>query len=127
MLLDGTYWHQPITEKPRINSTEIWNLINLTDEVHPIHLHLVRFQVRDRRVFERFEYQRTGHLRYLGPVTPPEQNEMGWKDTVRVEAHTVTRIITRFEGYKGRYVWHCHNLEHEDNEMMRPYEVIETA
>ena len=127
MLLNGTYWHQPITEKPRINSTEIWNLINLTDEVHPIHLHLVRFQVLDRRVFERFEYQRTGHLRYLGPVTPPEQNEMGWKDTVRVEAHTVTRIIARFEGYKGRYVWHCHNLEHEDNEMMRPYELIETA
>jgi spore coat protein A len=126
MLLNGTYWHQPITEKPRIDSTEIWNLVNLTDEVHPIHLHLVRFQVLDRRVFERFEYQRTGNLRYLGPVTPPEQNEMGWKDTVQAEPHAVTRIIARFEGYKGRYVWHCHNLEHEDNEMMRPYEVIET-
>ncbi|MBV8137390.1 MAG: multicopper oxidase domain-containing protein [Deltaproteobacteria bacterium] len=124
MLLNGTYWHQPITEKPRIDSTEIWNLVNLTDEVHPIHLHLVRFQVLDRRVFERFEYQRTGNLRYLGPVTPPEQNEMGWKDTVRAQPHAVTRIIARFEGYKGRYVWHCHNLEHEDNEMMRPYEVI---
>ena len=127
MLLNETYWHQPVTEKPRIDSTEIWNLVNLTDEVHPIHLHLVRFQVLDRRVFERFEYQRTGHLRYLGPVTPPEQNEMGWKDTVRAEPHAVTRIIVRFEGYKGRYVWHCHNLEHEDNEMMRPYEVIEPA
>jgi spore coat protein A len=127
MLLNGTYWHQPITEKPRIDSTEIWNLINLTDEVHPIHLHLVRFQVLDRRVFERFEYQRTGHLRYLGPVTPPEQNEMGWKDTVRAEPHAVTRIIARFEDYKGRYVWHCHNLEHEDNEMMRPYEVTESV
>ena len=127
MLLNETYWHQPVTEKPRIDSTEIWNLVNLTDEVHPIHLHLVRFQVLDRRVFERFEYQRTGHLGYLGPVTPPEQNEMGWKDTVRAEPHTVTRIIARFEGYKGRYVWHCHNLEHEDNEMMRPYEIIETA
>jgi spore coat protein A, manganese oxidase len=127
MLLNGTYWHQPITEKPRINSTEIWNLVNLTDDVHPIHLHLVRFQVLDRRVFERFEYQRTGNLRFLGPVTPPEQNEMGWKDTVQAEPHAVTRIIARFEGYKGRYVWHCHNLEHEDNEMMRPYEVVETA
>jgi len=127
MLLNETYWHQPVTEKPQLDSTEIWNLVNLTDEVHPIHLHLVRFQVLDRRVFERFEYQRTGHLRYLGPVIPPEHNEMGWKDTVRAEPHAVTRIIARFEGYKGRYVWHCHNLEHEDNEMMRPYEVIETG
>jgi spore coat protein A, manganese oxidase len=127
MLLNGTYWHQPISEKPRINTIEIWSLINLTDEVHPIHLHLVRFQVLDRRVFERFEYQRTGNLRYLGPVTLPEPNEMGWKDTVRAQPHAVTRIIVRFEGYKGRYVWHCHNLEHEDNEMMRPYEVTATA
>ena len=124
MLLNGSYWHQPITEKPLIDTTEIWNFINLTDEVHPIHLHLVRFQVLDRRVFERFEYQRTCNLRYLEPLTLPEPNEMGWKDTVRAQPHAVTRIIIRFEGYKGRYVWHCHNLEHEDNEMMRPYEII---
>jgi spore coat protein A, manganese oxidase len=124
MLLNATYWHQPITEKPRINTTEIWNLINLTDEVHPIHMHLVRFQVLDRRVFERFEYQRTGKLRYLGALTAPEPNEMGWKDTVRAQPHAVTRIIVHFEAYTGRYVWHCHNLEHEDNEMMRPYEII---
>jgi spore coat protein A, manganese oxidase len=127
MLLNATYWHQPITEKPQLGTTEIWNLINLTDDVHPIHLHLVRFQVLDRRVFERFEYRRTGHLRYLGPLTLPDPNEMGWKDTVRAEPHAVTRIIVYFEGYKGRYVWHCHNLEHEDNEMMRPYEVIGSA
>lgn len=124
MLLNKTYWHQPITEKPVIDTTEIWNLVNLTDEVHPIHLHLVRFQILDRRVFEPFEYQRTGRLHYLGPATPPDPNEMGWKDTVRTQPHAVTRIIVRFEGYKGRYVWHCHNLEHEDKEMMRPYEVV---
>jgi spore coat protein A, manganese oxidase len=124
MLLNATYWHQPITERPRIDTTEIWNLINLTDEVHPIHLHLVRFQVLDRRVFERFEYQRTGKLHYLGPLTAPEPNEMGWKDTVRAQPSAVTRIIVHFERYTGRYVWHCHNLEHEDNEMMRPYEII---
>jgi spore coat protein A, manganese oxidase len=124
MLLNKTYWHQPITEKPVINTTEIWNLINLTDDVHPIHLHLVRFQVLDRRAFEPFTYRRTGKLLYLGPVIAPESNEMGWKDTVRAEPHAVTRIIVHFEGYTGRYVWHCHNLEHEDNEMMRPYEVV---
>ena len=127
MLLNATYWHQPITEKPIINTTEIWNLINLTDDVHPIHLHLVRFQVIDRRVFEPFGYQRTGKLRYFGPPIPPDPNEMGWKDTVRAQPHAVTRIIVRFEGYKGRYVWHCHNLEHEDREMMRPYEVVGSA
>jgi spore coat protein A len=49
---------------------------------------------------------------------------MGWKDTVRVNAKTVTRIIVPFEGFAGKYVWHCHILEHEDNEMMRPYEVL---
>ncbi|MGA2411914.1 MAG: multicopper oxidase [Candidatus Binataceae bacterium] len=127
MLLNGTYWHQPITEKPIINTTEIWNLVNLTDDVHPIHLHLVRFQVLDRRVIEPFEYQHSGRLRYLGPLTPPDPNEMGWKDTVRAEPKAVTRIIVNFEGYTGRYVWHCHNLEHEDNEMMRPYEVVASA
>jgi FtsP/CotA-like multicopper oxidase with cupredoxin domain len=52
--------------------------------------------------------------------------EAGWKDTVHADPAMVTRIILRFEGYTGRYVWHCHILEHEDedNEMMRPYEVI---
>jgi spore coat protein A len=85
---------------------------------------LVRFQILDRRPFSVSEYQRTGTLRYVRPVELPDSNESGWKDTVRVNPQTVTRIIVPFEGYTGRYVWHCHNLEHEDNEMMRPYEVI---
>jgi spore coat protein A len=98
--------------------------VNLTDDTHPIHLHLVRFQILDRRRFEGFQYMTEGTLRYLGPAMPPDANEMGWKDTVRVNAKTVTRIIVPFVGYAGRYVWHCHILEHEDNEMMRPYDVI---
>ena len=124
MLLNRTPWHMPVTETAKLGSSEIWSLVNLTDDVHPIHLHLVRFQILDRRAFEPFEYQRTGKLHYLGVATPPDPNEMGWKDTVRAQPHAVTRIIIRFEGYKGRYVWHCHNLEHEDNEMMRPYEIV---
>jgi spore coat protein A len=63
-------------------------------------------------------------LNYLAPALPPDANESGWKDTARVNAGTVTRIIVPFEGYPGRYVWHCHILEHEDKEMMRPYEVL---
>ncbi|HUI52443.1 MAG TPA: multicopper oxidase [Terriglobales bacterium] len=124
MLLNNARWHDPITEKPLLDSVEIWSLINTSDDSHPIHLHLVKFQVLDRRNFERFAYTSKGVLRYLGPVTPPDPNEMGWKDTVTAPAGMVTRIIVRFEGFTGRYVWHCHILEHEDNEMMRPYDVV---
>jgi spore coat protein A len=124
MLLNKTRWHMPVTEKPVLGTTEIWELANLTDDVHPIHLHLVRFQILDRRQFDAFQYMSTGKLRYRNSPTPPDPNEMGWKDTVRVNGQTVTRIIVPFDGYPGRYVWHCHNLEHEDNEMMRPYEVV---
>jgi spore coat protein A len=124
MLLNKTPWHMPVTERPVLGSTEIWELVNLTDDVHPIHLHMVKFQILDRRRFDGFQYMTAGTLRYTGPVMPPDASEMGWKDTVRVNAKTVTRIIVPFEGYPGRYVWHCHILEHEDNEMMRPYEVV---
>ena len=124
MLLNNARWHDPVTEKPFLDSVEIWNLINTSDDSHPIHLHLVKFQVLDRRNFERFAYTSKGVLKYLGPVTPPDPNEMGWKDTVTAHAGMVTRIIVRFEGFTGRYVWHCHILEHEDNEMMRPFEVL---
>ncbi|HEV2247995.1 MAG TPA: multicopper oxidase domain-containing protein, partial [Terriglobia bacterium] len=60
-----------------------------------------------------------------GPAQPPEPHEMGWKDVVQCPPATVTRIIIPFAGYAGRYVWHCHILEHEANEMMRPYDVVE--
>ena len=124
MLLNNTPWHAPITEKPVLNTTEIWEFVNLTDDSHPIHLHLVRFQILDRRPFEQFEFMSTRNLRYTAPARPPAPEEMGWKDTVRADPAMVTRIIVPFQGYAGRYVWHCHILEHEDNEMMRPYEVV---
>jgi spore coat protein A len=124
MTLNKTPWHMPITENPVLNTTEIWELVNLTEDAHPIHLHLVRFQVLDRRPFDAFAYEDKGELRFYGPAIGPEPAEAGWKDTVRCESGQVTRIIVRFEGYTGRYVWHCHILEHEDNEMMRPYEVL---
>jgi spore coat protein A len=98
--------------------------MNMTDDAHPIHLHLVRFQILDRRRFDVFAYQNHNVLRYTGAATPPELFEAGWKDTVRADPGMITRIVIPFEGFAGRYVWHCHILEHEDNEMMRPYEVI---
>ena len=124
MVLNNTPWHAPITEKPTLGTTEIWELVNLTDDSHPIHLHLVRLQILDRQRFDQFEYQAKGTLRSTGPVQAPEAHEAGWKDTVRADPGMVTRIVVPFEGYTGRYVWHCHILEHEDNEMMRPYEVL---
>jgi len=124
MLLNNSQWSMPITEKPVLGSTEIWSFMNPSDDSHPIHLHLVRFQLLDRRRYEPWLYQKNGEIRYLGGPMPPEPSEAGWKDTVRADSRTITRIIVPFEGFAGRYVWHCHILEHEDNEMMRPYEIV---
>ena len=124
LLLNATHWKAPITEKPALGSTEIWTLINPTNDTHPIHLHLVRFQILDRRSYEPWLFQTKRQLHFLGDPEPPDLNEAGWKDTVQAHSRMVTRIIVPFEGFTGRYVWHCHILEHEDNEMMRPYEVI---
>ena len=125
MLLNNAHWNMPVTENPALNSVEIWNLMNVTEDAHPIHLHMVRFQILNRRRFDAFAYQNENNLlRYRGAAIAPEPQEAGWKDTVRADPGMVTRIIVRFDGYVGRYVWHCHILEHEDNEMMRPYDVI---
>jgi spore coat protein A len=124
MLLNNAHWSMPVTENPVLDSIEIWGLLNTTDDAHPIHLHLVRFQILDRRSFDVATYWTKGEIKYTGPVVPPEASEAGWKDTVRADPGMVTRIITRFEGFPGRYVWHCHILEHEDNEMMRPFDVV---
>jgi spore coat protein A len=124
MLLNNTHWSMPVTENPLLDSVEIWNLVNTTDDAHPIHLHLVKFQILDRRAFNIAAYWMHNQITYKGPAMPPEPGEAGWKDTVRADPGMVTRIIIRFEGFTGRYVWHCHVLEHEDNEMMRPFDVV---
>jgi spore coat protein A len=124
LLLNASHWKMPITENPVLGSTEIWSLINPTNDSHPIHLHLVRFQILDRQPYVPWLFQNKRELHFIGPPEPPDPNEAGWKDTVQAHSKMVTRIIVPFEGFSGRYVWHCHILEHEDNEMMRPYEVI---
>ncbi|NYF91722.1 multicopper oxidase [Tunturiibacter empetritectus] len=124
MLLNNKHWHEPVTETPRLNSTEIWEFVNLTEDTHPMHLHLVRFQVLDRRAFDVFKYRNNLGTRYLAAAVPPDPNETGWKDTVHCPAGAITRIIVHFDGYPGKYLYHCHILEHEANDMMRPFEVI---
>jgi bilirubin oxidase len=98
------HWGDPVTENPVLNSTEEWHIDNQTEDAHPIHIHLVQFQVvgRDSR--------------------PPEPWEDGFKDTVIAYPGEITKLKARFDR-AGLYVWHCHIVEHEDNEMMRPYRV----
>ncbi len=124
MLLNRKAWRDPVTEDPRLGTIEIWNLINLTEDTHPIHLHLVRFQVLDRRPFDIYTWQNHHKLLWTGEAIPADANELGWKDTVRAHSSMVTRILIPWDGYAGRYAWHCHLLEHEANEMMRPIEVL---
>jgi spore coat protein A len=124
MVLNKTRWHQPVTERPRLGATEIWEFVNLTEDTHPMHLHLVRFQVLDRRVFDDYAWRMKNTRRFLNDPTPPEPHELGWKDVVQCPPTQVTRIIVTFDGYAGRYLYHCHILEHEANDMMRPFEVI---
>jgi spore coat protein A, manganese oxidase len=133
-LLDQKHWDDPITEDPKAGSTEIWSFANTTGDVHPIHLHLVQFQVLNRQPFDTKAYLQTGKLVFTNIPMPPESNERpAWKDTIKTYSGYVTRVIARFDLPRGvqaksgdefRYVWHCHVLEHEDNEMMRPYKIV---
>jgi spore coat protein A len=125
MLLNRTPWHMPVTETAKLGSTEIWSFVNLTDDTHPIHLHHVRFQVMDRRSFDRDVYLlQNATLRFTSAPTGPNPNEAGWKDVVQCPPNMVTRIHISFDGYPGRYLWHCHVQEHEANDMMRPFVIV---
>jgi spore coat protein A len=124
MLLNRKRWHEPTTEFPRLNTTEIWEFVNLTEDTHPMHLHLVRFQILDRRTFDAPTYLAHKRFAFLAPAAPPEPHELGWKDVVQCPPETITRIIVPFVGYPGKYLYHCHILEHEANDMMRPFEVV---
>jgi spore coat protein A, manganese oxidase len=93
-----------IDARPRLGSTEIWEFNSAFD--HPMHLHLVHFKVLSR-----------GGKR-------PGPYDAGWKDTVFVKKGEDVRVVARFDGYRGKYVFHCHNLEHEDMMMMANFEVV---
>jgi FtsP/CotA-like multicopper oxidase with cupredoxin domain len=106
-------WSDPITENPAVGATEVWELYNFTEDAHPIHIHEIHFQVVDRQRLNR-------RNRPIGMPRPPEAWETGFKDTVIAYPGEVTRVRARFD-LPGLFVWHCHIVEHEDNEMMRPY------
>jgi FtsP/CotA-like multicopper oxidase with cupredoxin domain len=111
---DVTLWSAPIVTNPGSNSTETWEIWNHTVDGHPIHLHLVKFKVVNREVFDPVS------AALSGVKAAPEPTEAGWKDTVIAYPGEVTRVNAHFD-IDGLYVWHCHIVEHEDNEMMVPY------
>ncbi len=121
--INGKGYGDPVSELVTLGSTEKWRFINTTDDAHPMHLHLVQFRILERQGFDPAAF-RAGTLQLLGSPRPPAANEAGWKDTAVVQPRDVLTILVRFDGYTGRYVFHCHMLEHEDNDMMRPYEVV---
>ncbi len=123
-LLNGKGWHDPATEEPYRGEVEVWNLINPGFASHPIHLHQIQFQILNRQPFDVARFNQTQELVFTGPAVPPAPNERGWKDTVRTNPGEVTRIIFQFGPFTGPYVWHCHLLEHEDYDMMRPMNVL---
>jgi spore coat protein A len=106
----GGQWDD-ITEYPVLGDTEIWEFENNTDLMHPMHVHLVLFQVLDK--VDRFTGQPI-------PLEPWEINT--WKDTVQVPRFSKVRVIMRFEDYPGKFAYHCHILDHEDHEMMRQFQ-----
>jgi FtsP/CotA-like multicopper oxidase with cupredoxin domain len=115
-------WEDPVTENPALGATETWELYNATADAHPMHIHEVRFQVLGRQPILVDEENRTVQVEPGSQPAPPEPWETGYKDTVIAYPGQVTRVRATF-ATPGQYVWHCHIVEHEDNEMMRPYRV----
>jgi spore coat protein A len=156
-LLNGMPFHDtPVTELPELGTTEMWEVVNMTGDSHPIHLHLVQFQLLDRQRINVKKYEHAFMMANpvipaesytevpIGPYVkgkpaPADPNERGWKDTFRMNPGEVTRVLIRFAPQdetpsfvfdataEPGYVWHCHILEHEENDMMRPYKLVAPA
>lgn len=143
--LNGLRFMDPVTEWVTMNTVEDWTIVNTTGDMHPMHLHLVAFEVQERGSYDPALYTpaAAGIMGTLAPgalsaeTAPPEcagtpgcdpsqymlaPNEAGLKDTVRVPPGGYVRIRARFDR-RGEYVWHCHILAHEEHDMMRPFVV----
>jgi len=133
-MIPGSYGREYMdapTENVVAGSTEVWQIANLTGDTHPIHFHLVNVQVLARQPFDVKRY--AGTPLYIGPARNPDPTELGWKETVRMNPGEVTTVIAKFtlptvpfsvpaspRTGGAEYVWHCHILEHEEHDMMRP-------
>lgn len=135
-LLENKGFDAPISIKPHLGDTEVWNLVNLTDEAHPIHVHLISYRIVERVPFTATgveDYKRDRDAGTLKPLDTyldldgakgPTPVEQGPKDVALAPFGYVTRLAMRWYGYEGLYVIHCHILDHEDDDMMRPIEVL---
>jgi spore coat protein A, manganese oxidase len=151
-MINGLRMDAPATEFPTLGTTEMWEIVNMTEDAHPIHIHLVQFQLLNRQKYNLARYEKafaavndlsgesytpvdvSPYLR--GKPVPADANERGWKDTFRMNPGEVTRILVRFAPQDDSpaytfdataepgYVWHCHILEHEENDMMRPFHPV---
>ena len=128
----GQLYMNASTENVLPGATEIWQIANLTADTHPIHFHLVNVQVLSRQAFSVKQYA-GGAPNLQGAAIAPDPNELGWKETVRMNPGQVTRVLMQFNLPSvpfpvptsprtggNEYVWHCHILEHEEHDMMRP-------
>ena len=135
----ATRFEDTVTFFPTLGEPEIWRLINLTEDTHPIHVHLDAFQILDRHpaavevpdggitATGTSATVRIGHRLDDGIPHTLDDNELGLKDTVRVNPNEVVDIAVRFEDFAGRFMYHCHILEHEDRDMMRPFVTMPAA
>jgi FtsP/CotA-like multicopper oxidase with cupredoxin domain len=118
------HWSDPVSENPSVGATELWEYYNVTADAHPMHVHEIAFEVVNRQAIT-FTEDEMGHIHDIEPVglaRGPEEWESGVKDTVIAYPGEVTRLRATFDS-PGQFVWHCHIVEHEDNEMMRPYRI----
>jgi spore coat protein A len=114
-------WMDPVTENPALGAVEVWEIYNATADAHPMHIHEITFEVVNRQDISINE--NTQEVQVVPEsVAPPEPWETGFKDTVIAYPGQVTRVKLQFNT-PGQFVWHCHIVEHEDNEMMRPYRI----
>ena len=129
----AAHFEDTTTFFPMLDQYEVWQLINLSEDTHPIHLHLDPFQIISRRPIrkdvpdEGVQDRELSARVFLEPAPGDvvdhaiDDNERGLKDTIRVNANEMVEIAVRFTKYAGRYMYHCHILEHEDRDMMRPF------
>jgi spore coat protein A, manganese oxidase len=139
--LNGLHFEDMVTETPQVGTIEDWFYINVTGDTHPMHTHLVTFQVMGRTPFDVEAYEEAfegpngvtgGHDPTpfaTGPEESPDPTERGFKDTVKANPGYFTRIRAKFDLPTNvvapqTYVHHCHIVEHEDNDMMRPFTVV---
>ncbi|MBV8594791.1 MAG: multicopper oxidase domain-containing protein, partial [Candidatus Eremiobacteraeota bacterium] len=132
----AAHFEQTTNFFPTLNRSEVWQFINLTTDTHPMHVHLDPFTIVSRRPI-RFEIPEGGieDLALSAAITIErgpndmlahtiDDNEKGFKDTIRVNRNEIVEIAVRFTAYSGRYMYHCHILEHEDRDMMRPFVTV---